>query len=50
VGAQDLKVKLSNVNPALVEDLLLAMAVKVQADADFKDTLDKINDRINGVC
>jgi hypothetical protein len=47
---QDLKAKLREVSSGIVEDIVLELAVKVQVDGDFKDTLDMVNARINAIC
>ena len=41
---------MSDLSSGMVEDIVLALAVKVKADGDFKDTLDMVNARINEIC
>ena len=45
-----MKDKLSGLSSDMVEDIVLAMAVFMQANDEFKDAVDMINARINAVC
>jgi hypothetical protein len=47
---RDLKAKLGGLSSDMVEEIVLAMAVFMQANDEFKDAVDMINARINSIC